>query len=306
MATVRVTQGLLIDRSIQNLRDTTLELLRTQEQLASGRRVVRISDDPLNARLGISAQAQIQQNNQFIDNINNASPPVNETGTNIQNLLDALQRVKELSLQAANGTLSQDQQTAVSQEIDELLEQVFAIGNHLTNNRYIFAGTRTGDPAFSATRNAQNEITSVTYEGNDESIFSDVSETISLRINETGTDIFNPAGGTDIFQMLIDIRDDMRAGNQGNLQTVRQAEIDDSINQLLSSVARNGSISNRLERVRNDTEDINIELQATYSNAIDADYAETIIALNAQSNAYQAALNATSRVIQPSLLDFLR
>lgn len=306
MATVRVTQGLLIDRTISNLRETTLGLLRFQDQLSTGRRVVRISDDPLNARLGISARAQIQQNEQFIDNIVLANTPVSETGTNIQNLLSAMQRAKELSLQAANGTLSQDQLTAVSQEIDELLEQVFSISNHQTNQRYIFSGTRSTQPAFSATRNAANEITGVTYDGNDEAIFVDSSETIRLRINETGSGLFQPAGGVDIMQLFIDLRDDMRTGNQANLQTVRQTELDDGINQLLSAIARNGSVSNRMERIRNDTEDINIELQITASDALDADFAETIIGLNAQSNAYQAALDAASRVIQPSLLDFIR
>lgn len=306
MATVRVTQGLIIDRTLSNLRDTTRDLLHVQEQLATGRRVVRISDDPLNARLGISAQSQIQQNNQFIDNIVSANAPVNETGTSVQSLITINQRAKELSLQAANGTLSQSQMTAISQEINQLLEQAFAIANHQTNNRTIFSGTRTSEPAFSATRNAANEITAVTYEGNDENITVAASETISLNINETGTDIFSPPGGVDTFQLLIDLRDDMRAGNTGNLQTIRQAEIDESLDQFLSSLARNGSVSNRLERVRNDTEDINIQLQATFSDAIDADYAETIIELNAQTNAYQAALSASARVIQPSLLDFLR
>jgi flagellar hook-associated protein 3 FlgL len=96
----------------------------------------------------------------------------------------------------------------------------------------------------------------------------------------------------------------MRSGNTGALQT-RLGELTSAQDQLLISLARVGSIQNRVEQVDSNLQDINLQLLDVVSDNIDAYYAETIVELNAQSNALEASLNAGARVIQPSLLNFL-
>jgi flagellar hook-associated protein 3 FlgL len=66
-----------------------------------------------------------------------------------------------------------------------------------------------------------------------------------------------------------------------------------------------GGIQNRMESAASDDEDYSIRLQQTLSDNIDVDYAETMVSLNMQSNAFEAALNAGARTIQPSLLDYV-
>src|SRR5690606_23556646 len=112
--------------------------------------------------------------------------------------------------------------------------------------------------------------------------------------------------GLDVFQTLINLRDDLRAGNQANIQNARIAEINDGKSQFLQSLARIGAVENRLNGVPEDIETFNIAYETLLSDKIDADYAEVLIDLTSQSNAYQAALNAASRVLQPSLLDFIQ
>jgi len=304
VAALRVTQQILVDRTLNNLSEQSRRILQIQEQLSTGRRVVNVSDDPLAARLGVNTRTRINQNEQFVKNINFARPPLAETATNLMNLIDVVQRARELTLRAGNDSLQQPELDAVAEEIDELLEQSFNIGNHITNNRYLFAGTRSTNPAFSATRNAQGEITSVTFEGNDEAVRIAISEGVQVQINEPGTEVFRDQ--VDIHQLLIDIRGDMRAGDTNALRDVRIGELNSANEQLLSAVARVGATQNRVEAVSNNTQDFNLRLEETLSDAIDADFARTITELNAQNNAFQAALNATARVIQPSLLDFVR
>jgi len=306
MGTVRVTQQLLIDRTLQNLRNQTRQLLRTQDQLATGRRVVNISDDPLAARLGVATRTAIQQNEQFLANINAAQPTIRETDTNLQNLVDIVQRVRELTLQAGNETNTQPDLDSIAVEIDQILEQALDIGNHTTNNRFIFAGTRSTQPAFTATRAPDGTITNVTYEGNDGRINVAVSERLDIQVNEPGSAVFNPAGGVDLFQVLVDVRDDLRAGNQADLQNIRLDELEQAEEQTLATLARVGGRTRRIDAVDENIREINAQLEQTFSEAIDADFAETIVNLNAQENAFQAALSAAGRVIQPSLLDFIR
>ena len=307
MAAVRVTQRLLVDRILNNLSDQSRELLKLQDQLATGRRVNKPSDDPLAARRALNAQNEISANNQYITNISTISPGLLESETTSLSVVDMLQRARELTLQGANGTNAQEQLDQIAIEVNQLLEGVLNQGNQITNDRYIFGGTRTSNPPFVATRDASGEIISVAYEGNDEDILIEISEGVQVVSNATGESVFQStsASTVDIYQMLIDVRDNLRAGDSNGLQT-RLEELTMAQDQLLLAVSRLGATQNRINRVEDNLSVVNVQLQEVLSDNVDADFAEVTLNLNAQFNAYQAALNAGARVIQPSLLDFVR
>lgn len=304
MGAIRVTQGIMVQRVIRNLNNQALRILDLQTQLATGRRVNVPSDDPIAARRAIDTRSAIQRNEQFLDNIALADPQLEATAAALLATVEALRRVRELTLQGANGTQDPFQLEALALETNQLLEGVFQTANTQSNDRFVFAGTRTLAPAYTATRNANGEITAAAYQGNDEQIAIAIAQGVTVAINETGADVFE--GMQDIFQMLIGIRDDLRAGDLDSLQQVRLGELDVSEDQLLNALARVGAIQNRLERNTVNTEDVNFQLQELLSDTVDADFAEVVLQLNAQSNAFQAALSAGARVIQPSLLDFIR
>lgn len=303
MAITRITTPLLAERSLRDINAQLSRISTLQEQLATGLRVNRPSDDPIDARRAINVRVLLGKNEQFQANIDDIAPQLDETATTLLSVVSILQRALELTTQAANGTNSQQQLDAIALEIDELLEGVFASSNQRTNGRSIFAGTQSLADAFSATR-VGGEITAVTYEGNDQVTTVNVSERIQIDVNIPGSDAFQDTA--DIFATLIGIRDDMRAGDQASLRTVRLTEIQAGLDQILFSVARVGAVQNRLEDVSNNLQDANIQLRDLLSDKIDADFAETVLGLNVAQNAYEAALNAAGRVLQPSLIDFLR
>ena len=303
MGAQRVTSGLIVQRTLNNLNAQTRRILQLQDQLSTGRRVVRPSDDPIDARRAVNVRALISQNEQYLSNIDDISPFLTETTSTIQRVVDVLQRVRELTTQGASETNGQDQLDAIAAEINQLLEDTVDSGNHQTNGRYIFGGTRTRNAPFTVTR-VGGEITAVNYVGNQERIEVSVSDGSRVVVNEPGDSVFQSS--VDVFQVLIDIRDDLQAGNQASLQNVRLAELNTAIDQELLPLARVGAVQNRLERVAFNTEDFVIQLEKLLSEKVDADFAEVMVDLNSQSNAFQAALNAAGRVIQPSLLDFLR
>ncbi|HIJ72688.1 MAG TPA: flagellar hook-associated protein FlgL [Candidatus Hydrogenedentes bacterium] len=304
MGNIRVTQSLIILRSLYNLQTQMREIMGLQEQLATGQKVNSPSDDPVNARRAIDTRTVIQKNEQYLDNISSVGPQLEESSASMLAIVSALQRVQELTIQAANDTNVQQQLDQIAIEINQLLEGVLVQANHETNGRYVFGGTRTMAPPYVATRNANGDITAISYVGNDEHIYVAISDGIDVVANETGADAFQST--QDIFQLLIDIRDDMVAGDQNSLRDVRLDELDVTQDQLLVSMARVGSVQNRLERAASDIEDFMIQYQKLLSDTLDADFGDVVVKLNAQSNAYQAALNAAARVIQPSLLDYVR
>ncbi len=299
----RVTQGLLVQRSLINLNQQLRRISVLQEQLATGRRVNRPSDDPIDALRAMNLRTIIAKNEQFQANISDSGPHLDESATTLLSVVDIVLRALELTTQGANETLGQSQLDAIALEIDELLESAVDSGNHRTNNRSIFAGTQTLADAFDVTRVA-GQITAVTYAGNDQAIEINISEGIRTEINVTGTDAFQ--ANVDIFAVLIGIRDDLLAGDQASLRGVRLAELETGREQTLMAVAQIGALQNRLDRVLSDLQDFNIGFQELLSDKIDADFAETVLGLNIAETALMAALSATARVLQPTLLDFIR
>jgi flagellar hook-associated protein 3 FlgL len=300
---MRVTQGLMVTRALNNLNYQTQRLLKLQEQLATGLRVNSPSDDPLAARTAINIRQTMSRSDQYLGNISGANVQLLESVTAIQSVVSSLQRANELTLQGANGTMAQSQRDQLAIEANQLLETVLMNANHQSNGRYVFGGTRTLSAPYVPTRNPQGEITSVAYAGNNEQISVTIADGVSTVISESGQSAFQST--QDVMQLLIDIRNNLRTSDFAGLQQ-RLGELKRAQDQALASVARIGATQNRLENLTANTEDHMQQLQLALSDAIEADYAETVMNLNAQTNAFQAALNASARVIQQSLLDYVR
>lgn len=303
MGSLRVTQGILVQRTMNNISKHMRKLMTLQDQMSTGYKINSPSDDPIDARRSIDARTSVGKYTQYMDNISSVGPQLSETATSIMTTIDIVQRTHELTLQGANTTNAQLQLDIIAKEIDQLLESVFVEANHQTNNRYIFAGTRTNDPAYTETRNVNGEITAITYNGNSDDIKMAMSDGVEVIVNESGDAIFQST--EDIFQVIIDIRDDMYAGNYTNLENDRLYELENVREQLLRGIAKVGAVQNRLDRAKDNLDGFTVQLESVQSDAIDADYADTVIRLNAASNAFQAGLSAAARVIQPSLLDFV-
>ena len=303
MAT-RITQRFLADRSLFDLNNSLSRLAELQNQLATGQRINRPSDDPLDARRAISIRTAIAQSEQFSTNISNIDPQLRETEAVFDTTIDIFQRAMELTIGGSNGTLDQSQLDQSAIEIDQMLEQMLLIANKKVAGRSIFAGTRTGLEPFEAVRDINGRITSVNYLGNNESIEVRVSESARIDSTIAGDDAFTTT--VNVFETLIGIRDDMYAGDQSSLSNVRLDEIDAIQEHTLTTMAEIGALQNRLDTLENTTEDLIVELQEQLSDRLDADFAETMLNYNIQQTSYQAALNATARVLQNSLLDFVR
>ncbi len=306
MGTIRVTPGMLIDRVLTNLNYQQRQLLRLQEQLSTGQRVNRPSDDPMATRRAVAARAVMAQDEQYLTNISTISPYLLETETAVQTVENLRQRAYELTLQGSNNTNGQTQRDQIAIEINSILEDVLSQANHITNGRYIFGGSRTMNVPFVATRNANGEITAVAYQGNAEKFKIEVSAGVQVEVNEIGSEVFQQTTGNsvDIFQTLINIRDALRVGNNAGVAAGLQ-DITDAQDQLMVSVARQGTTQTRINQLDANLRDISEQQLKVISDNVDADFADVIVNLNAQSNAFQASLNAASRIIQPSLLDFL-
>lgn len=306
MPFVRVTQGIVIQRVLSDLSYQTRRLLDLQRQLSTGQKVNAPSDDPLATRRAIAAQSEIAGNQQYISNISNIGPFLSDSETALRTVHSFLQRANELTIQGLNDTNTQQHRNEIANEVNQIIEGVLSQANAISGGRYVFGGTRTLAEPFDATRDANGEVTTVAYAGNSEKLGVEISKGVVLSINVTGEEAFSSTSPAtvDVIQTLIDIRDNLRSSDTAALE-INLAALENAEDQTLIAVTRIGAVQRRIEDVTSNLDEVNIQLQEVISDNIDADFAEVVVNLNAQTNAYQAALNAAARVIQPSLLDFV-
>lgn len=304
---MRVSSNMLVEQMITNLQRNIERLSQQQDRIASGKRVRRPSDDPAATERALRFRAQLTTLDQHLRNIDTANVWLATTDNTLESMGDVLHRARELMIQGRTGTMRPDDRRAISREIDELLKRMVELGNTTLAGRSLFAGTRTTSPAFTATTNASGQITDVTYNGVSSSgtppdptkdILQNIDDGVTIAVNVTG-DLFVP-----IFSTLIALRDQLDSGTAPT-DTVFN-DFDNRLETMSDLRARAGAILNRVEQTADRLSQVQVSMTELLSKAEDLDMAEAIMTFSTQQAVYQASLGAAARVIQPSLLDFLR
>lgn len=147
---MRVTNSILHNDFLFNLGKRRSEQARLQDQISSGKQFVRPSQDPLHIGRSLTLRTSIKLNDRLNENIQQAQTLANEQDDNLNQVTDIVQRIRELSVRAANTHLSAEQLDAISREVEQLTDQVVTIGNYSNGEKFVFGGHQTDLPPFDA------------------------------------------------------------------------------------------------------------------------------------------------------------
>lgn len=294
---MRVSSHTITEQMIDNLQRNTRRLLQQQDQIATGKRVRRPSDDPAATERSLRLRSQLAMIEEHLRGIDAAQVWLATTDNALENIGEVLQRARELTVQARGGTLRAEDRQAISREVGELIKRSIDLGNATLTGRSLFAGYRTTTQAFTANLTS-GQITSVTRNGDTNSILQNVDERVNIGVNVTG-DLLEP-----MFATLIALRDGLAAGTAPT-DTVFN-DLDRDLGTITDLRSRTGATLNRVEQTADRLGQLRVSLTELLSKAEDLDMAEAIMQFNTQQAVYQASLGAAAKVIQPSLLDFLR
>lgn len=299
MATVRVTQQAMTSQSVFGLQSALFRVQESQNQLSSGKRVTKPSDDPAAATDALRYRSEIRRTDQFQRNVSDAQGWLNTADNTLTSSLDAIRRIRELVLQGVNATADASSRTAITQELTNLKQQLIAAGNTTYGDKPIFAGTEADDDAFDA---------SGVYQGNTDAIYRTIGPGgEKIQVNLDGQAVFG-SGTTQLFTVIQDLIDKLNSGSDADLNaasTTSLANLDAATSKIQIALSTLGARSKRVEDMATHLLDIANTSKSQLSQAEDVDIPKTITDLQMNQMAYQAALSATSRVIQPSLVDFL-
>ena len=294
---MRVTSGMLITNLMRNYKHNLSNMEDLQNQLSSGKRIRRPSDDPSGASKALKLRSDISSNEQYIKNVDNAISWLNITETALRDIGDTLQLARELTVRASHETLVPSDRAAVADEIEQLQRHLFQLGNSTYAGRYIFSGYRTDTPAFSESPGA------ITFQGNNGEIAFEVSRGNRIAVNVSGGAY--GAELTEIYDVLERLKNDIRDPNMlpagGYIQ-----EIDQRINQVLAQRSTVGAKVNRFDMIRTRLMDSEVNFTELLSKNEDVDIARTVMHLKEAEVVYNASLAAGARIIMPTLVDFLR
>lgn len=136
-----------LNRHMQNtIVDRYRNLAKLQEQLSTGRRILRPSDDPIDVANDIKLRAKLRQLDQYHRNIDDGMAFMSVTDTSMLSMNDLLQRVRELAVEAAPDTLSGTERGYIASEVEQLIRQIIALANSNYKGDYVFSGTQTKIP----------------------------------------------------------------------------------------------------------------------------------------------------------------
>lgn len=304
---MRITDSFRFRVVTENLNSSRERMTDLQEQLATGKRINRPSDDPEAISNTMKLRAILETNFQFQENIQDGVTQLTAQEEALNQVYEILAQVKEITLEGASDSITV--RSSLAQQLGLILDNILEIANTKFNGKYIFGGTETLNKPFMLNENVVRfdlDEPVVDYRGNLGKWNRQINENTTVEVNLNGKEVFDQAAGdgVDIFQLIFDLKKLMvQEDTQGINAKIE--DVDKGIEQVLKAFLKIGTRKQLVLFNEDRFTSQNIQVRATMSNLEDTDFGEAFIAFKAEENALNSALSAGARVVSPSLLDFL-
>jgi flagellar hook-associated protein 3 FlgL len=285
---------------ISNLDKLTDDMRILNETISSGRKYTTPSDDPVGLISAQEIRSIIDETKQYERNITHGISWTDSAEIALRQTDEILSRAREIAVQMANATQNAATRSAAAIEVGQLIEQAVALGNSQIAGEYIFSGQKTDTAPFAY------DSVAVDYNGDENAINIRIGRNNSMAINKDGKDAFmNGSETSNLFTYLINLKEALEGNDVTGIQ--------DSLGNLVTAsdyinekVADFGARRNKLDMKKNIYAELQLSNTERLSDIEDTDLAEAILNLKTKEVAYQAALTAASKVMQLSLVDFIR
>lgn len=290
----RITHQTIQRSTLRNLQTNLGAMANLQAQMSSGKKIQVPSDDPAVAGSVMHLRSTQRQLDQYSRNATDGDSWLTTVDSALSSSLTSLRRVRDLVVQSGNGGLGQSSRDALATELEGLRDDLMSQANTTYLGRTVFAGTSGAGVAFDDAYTWNGSATA--------SVERQIGPTTTVRVDADGAQVYGEGAGS-VFALVDELAADLRAGVD---VTDRLDAIDDRMDAMLTATASTGSRQRVLQSVATELTGQALTVKSQLAGAEDIDLAEVIMNLKLQEVAYQGALGAGARVLQPSLMDFLR
>jgi flagellar hook-associated protein 3 FlgL len=290
----------MISMNLLSTVDRNREMLsELQLDIATTKKVRRPSDDPAAVVQVEKYNTMISRNNQYKKNITQITGFLDSSTTALDQIGDILQEAKQLAIQGASESTSPEARQSIASHVDQLIDSAVGLANSRYGDRFVFAGTLTvGTEPFTRAGDV------ITYNGNEKDITGQIGHKTNVIYNKTGTEVFDPAGGTDVFSELINLKQGLGSNDTDAIQSTI-ATIDSAFDQVTEKSTDLGVLRGRLNLTEQIIENDNLNFADFISKIQDTDVVEALVNTNILENAVTTGLKTMSQTLQVSLVDFV-
>ena len=303
---MRVTPKITISNFIRNIHQQAGDINRAQQQIASQKRINKISDDPIGMGRVLGLRSSIAAIEQYEDNIDQGISQLEFNEITLDHASELVLTAKRMAESYSGTELTAEQKQLAAHQIKDLYDQLVGLANSKFRNNYIFAGHATDAAPFSRDANFN-----ITYHGDDGQMRLMVGDNVEITYDADGRHIFQNAanGGVNLFDELKNLID----GLENPDAVAGRAQIKATVGPLYDARQqinyRRSEYAPALYRLKYTDEywaNLKPKVQGALADTEQADIAKTVLELTNLEVAYETTLATAARIIQPSLMDFLR
>lgn len=298
-----ISTKLFNEQAVARFNSLTADIQNTQGRIATGKNILRASDDPVAAATISFTRDQKVMLDRFNTNIDRARIRLNVTENVVSDTMNVLTRAYELALQGRNDALSAADRQAIAKEVTQLKNTITGLANSRdSNGNYMFGGFKLNQAPFRA-----DEDGTIQYHGDSGAHSVQVSEDLRLRTGVDGATMFlrvpTQTGGKDVFAILEKLESDLKSG-YADASSVD--DLDASIQHFSIQQTRVGAELNKADLQQAALEKRILLMDENLSGLEDADLAALVTELQSQIVSRDAAQQAFVKIGQQSLFDYIR
>jgi len=285
---------------LSNLNNSKEKMQKLQTEVASNNKVNNPSDSPSGAAKIMRFKANVSQTKDFIKNVDNSSAFLQESIRGLEYIFDETTKVL-VNLAEVKNPRNDSNLNTYADQIDASLNIILESANTEFNGQFVFGGTDDSKPPYGYTADKSAIELKVNDVSGNRKV--KISKNITQKINVAGSELFGNVDGTDIFNKLIEIRDNLRNGIKPTDEDVKA--IEDFSTSVRNHLSEAGNVSNKLDASGEILSNQVLTLEGLISKESDVDIAAAMIDLQNYDYSLQLSYKMSSMFLTKSILDYI-
>jgi flagellar hook-associated protein 3 FlgL len=287
---MRISNKMLVQNALRNIRTNLEALDRSQREAATGRRIQKASDDPIDAAQIMRIDSSLRDIDQYQRNGISATAHLSTEDAVLTNFRQLISSAKDMAIGGATQDPDNPLRQVALTQIRNIRDQVISLGNTKLGEEYIFGGTRTDTPPFAADGS---------YRGNSTTRLTEIDDGALIATGHPGDAVFS-----DSLAALDNLARELESGTTESINTAVSA-LGDTETGVLSTQAEVGSRLSEIQDAGTRLASRSGNLMDRRGDLRDADPAESLVKVMAAQTALERAYEVIGRVLSTSILDHL-
>ena len=324
---MRITNASMVRSHLYDTQNNLTKMSKLNQQISTGKVINTVSDDPHKAIKIMNINNEIKYTEKYNYNIDESVGWMNTTDGALDNVGNLLGEIKETILKVGNGTYSQNEMKSLNEDMNEKIKQLADTLNSTHGGKYLFGGSSVDDAPITVIENPDGTVKlefSKDKNGqtipNTDDLKADISSGINIDYNISVGEILNIKDGNGNTVNLLDeinnlstLMNDIANGDEQTAAKAKETLLNDTkgkIDTLFDHVVNErtslGVRVSTAEKIKELNDEDILNIQDVLSKTQDTDVVEKFIELKSAEMIYQASIQVGAKLIQPTILDYIR